>query len=209
MLFFMLEAGEKIDPISLKKIHFLVHPGYLGDADDTHEEPDLVQIGKNMRQIYINAARSMASDECLVLFTHGNKKKLKEDVHSQKEYTQTLHELRAILNKRLIVFSDNTNPDDPIFKDQLDKILQARGYEYQQNCPSEAFGEWFDACVANYASRINTTLGLNKKSQIIASKSAVDPKDKMDNLLREVLTRYQNVEIQLNGKIMSADNLEK
>lgn len=90
----------------------------------------------------------MEPDELMMAFLHTKREKIKQDIRADKEYIETLDELKKILGKRLIVVSNKFDiTNDAEAYETAKKIMESRGYYFNQDVFIEAFGECQAACV--------------------------------------------------------------
>ncbi len=168
---------ENKEKKKISKIHFLIHPGWLYQGGVRYLETI------NLLNSYLEKARSLGGDELMFAVLHESRESMKQDAKSEGFYMQTIRKLRDILGDRLIVVSD---PDFNILtrlgilarlssprkidvrkeRDKIKRIIEARGYQFDKDVLSEAYGELMNQCVATGARNLNVTLGLKKKTII-------------------------------------------
>jgi len=163
---------RKENPIKISKIHFLVHPGFSSDyrTDDAlSSAKDVPEENNKLLNRYIGQAENLKEkeDEIMVALTHASKSELKKDSKENFLYFKKLEEIRDILGRRLIVLSDNFD----IFEGEetmlaVKKLAKARGYVFDENVLSEAYGEALGACVDEAAQNLNLTGNLKHKTKI-------------------------------------------
>ncbi|MEK7099490.1 MAG: hypothetical protein AAB916_03145 [Patescibacteria group bacterium] len=197
---FKIEGNEKIH---VSKIDLLIHPGFLTD-------PSVYEQGEKGREKtpefaalldkYIEHSKEFKNDEIMVAFTHTGKSELRSDVGLSKLYVNKLKELREILKDRLVVLSDDLNIfDEAEAIAMLKRILHARGYDFDENVVTEAYGETIRACVETWAEGLNATAQLKNKTQINPRLTDLDspgrlPSDMLEEHKSNVLKSFDRIE---------------
>ena len=189
-----LEIPSEI--IQLNKIFFLVHPGFLRDADTFmfSVENDL-RLGREMSLKYLEQIKGLGDDECVLLFTHKQKGEFREDLKFDDEYATFIRKLKQKLGDRLVVFTETLRPQKwKRFPEKLRAILKARGYEFSPQVQTFAFGEYMDACVPQYAQAANKAMQLAGKTGVLVEKSAYYPGENPDELIRKIRNKYSQID---------------
>ncbi|HAI74569.1 MAG TPA: hypothetical protein DCS28_00850 [Candidatus Moranbacteria bacterium] len=144
------------------KIHFLIHPGYLSDVKfhgyiTSNEELENYNL---LMDKYIEQAKKIGENELMVIFSHTEKDDFKKDLFT-KLYTKKIKEIKDILgNRSIVIFMDGYELDEKDIEN-IKKIASARGYKFNENVLTEAYGEMLTNCVVNWA------VGLNKAGKFI------------------------------------------
>jgi len=168
----------------IRKVNFLIHPGFIGDMRFFKREEGDERLGaaRTMFAKYKARAESLGPDEVLVAFSHHCKSELRALLRSEDAYSRLMtddwKELRDILGKRLVVMSF----DQDIFDDESEKpnnpkntvclvkrIMLARGLHIHDKAQVFAFGETFGTCVADAAMALNLAGQFRKNTHIIAA----------------------------------------
>lgn len=138
---------EKLEIKKIEKIHFLIHPGYVKNPN--YSIP--------LSSKYINKAENLRENEIMIAFAPTTK--FKRDIKKEESYTKTLKKLKEILGDRLIIFTGYSFVDDEnsakVFLENAVKIAKARGYYFDSNVESEAYGELLRDCVVRGADTLN------------------------------------------------------
>lgn len=143
----------------IKKIHFLIHPGFQSDTFLSQDEYSTKQNNLLFNK-YSEHIRKLPPDEIIVAFTHTNSPELANDFKRQKQYTEELRGLKEVVGRRLIVLSDSWDPlnfsggsKESIAA--IKEIAQSRGFVFDETVLSEAFGELAGMCVEIAANNLN------------------------------------------------------
>ncbi len=160
-----IENKENLQEVS--KIHFLVHPGYLSDERTKITEDDEATRHQGLFEKYLAEAKNLKNNELMVALTHTLKNQYKEDLEGNLFYFKKLQELKDILGKRLIVLSS----DFDLFSGKevmqtIKDLAKKRGYVFDENVKSDAYGETLGACVDGIAQNLNTTGNFLNKTKI-------------------------------------------
>lgn len=193
---------------AIKKIHFLIHPGSASENSN---------IGKSASELsrYIKKASTLTSDELMILYVHKAKKYLGEDMKEAKCYTHTILELRKILGRRLIIFSEDSgyidiqdDRDVPLLNYELIKeVANARGYDFDENVESEAYGEYWAGCVSGWANALYEGLKLVHPINIMLAytEAPEEPHEITMEKLAEVRKTYRNLIYIINPELEEVD----
>jgi hypothetical protein len=173
----------------IRKVNFLIHPGFAGDMRffETEDANERMSATKKMFGKYKAKAETLGPDEALVAFSHHRKSEMGEMFGSGDEYnrliTDSWRDLRSILGKRLVVMSF----DQDIFGRDLEKphnvfntmdlvkrIMRARGLPIHEEAKVFAFGESLGECVVNGAMALNIAGEFKGKVCIITALCDVD-----------------------------------
>lgn len=180
---------EKTTPVS--KIHFLMHPGYITDAN--HDPLDPHPIGpEELGDYAVISKRYQAkaeevknrAGEIMVAFLHKPGKQFRQEYKSPSDYrqaqlyTQIIEDLKKILGNRLIVLSQDFNIVKDPQKDlnalaeareawqAIIRIAQAKGYTISKAVEKEAYGEWLAECVLYGAGNLDLANELTGKTVV-------------------------------------------
>lgn len=153
----------------ISKIHFLVHPGFLSDpvTKDSGETLEDLKKYHKLLDMYLEQAKKLKDDELMIALTHTDKSEYKEGLEEQSIRFTKLQDLKKILGKRFIVLSS----DFDVFWDEeamktIKDLAKQRGYFFDENVLSEAYGETLGVCVDNVAQNMNETGGFKNKTII-------------------------------------------
>lgn len=164
---------------NVKCLYLLIHPGFLMDDRQLSGMPaallaEIKAIGQQMLPIYLNQIAQMSENDVLILFAHESFSDLKQSIIANRPFIDIYRQIQSALGKRLFVYTEGSDPSQK-FPNQL----KARGFKINPaTVPSLAYGEYVDACVVSYSSRVNQALGLNKKTIVLVNQSAKFNKDK-------------------------------
>lgn len=164
---------EVRETVEVSKLHFLIHPGFL--ADSAQYDPGEVgwkEKGLPLLDIYIDHAQKIPDNELVLVFLHPSLSELRRDFKAHKPYTERVRQLKKILGKRMLAFSGGfdvfgelgDNPDDQV--EEIRQLAEKRGFVFNQNVSSEAYGETLGVCVEDGANNLNKILKLMKKTII-------------------------------------------
>ncbi len=157
----------------VSKIHFLIHPGFLmAGVPKEGSEPGSTQDRYNsLLDEYVKKAEEVKDkiNELMFAFIWSSRKDFKEALQEQQLYVEKLKEIKNLLGNRLIVFSGNRDvtDDGKQFVAYMERIAQARGYIFDSDVLSEAYGETLGSCVNEGAVNLNKALGLKSKTVIL------------------------------------------
>ncbi len=177
----MLDAGdglryfqavkEKLVPLS--RLDFLVHPGFQsmgfgGDYDNPGQD-HIANTYDALLQNYVERAKTLTEDQMMVAFTNIFPVGFRES----NPTTEALSEMRHILGRRLVVLSTKQG----IFPETADqfpdalttakRIARSRGFTFNRNTPTEAYGELFGGCVDAAANYMNGQGKFKRKTKIL------------------------------------------
>lgn len=176
---------QPIKPVN--SIHFLIHPGYLLDQKQNLETPpglaaELREIGQQMLPIYLAKIAEMSESDLMILYVHDSFAGLKKELSAASPHVDIYRQIRKVLGKRLFVYTEGANPEK-----SFPLQLRARGFEIPAvTIPTQAYGEYVDACVISYSSRLNQALGLQNQTVIQVEQSANINQDKsLEFILKE------------------------
>lgn len=165
-------VGEsKFSPVSINRIHFLIHPGFITDPRIMLEvsTPEEIDANKSILGKYLEYTKKMRNDELMFVFLHTSPQELRKDFIEGKDYTKTLNEMKEMLGKRLIALSNKLDIFDKpdAIKTALD-IAKRRGFNIDpSSVETIAYGETSLVCVPNGAENLNEAGGFVKKTTII------------------------------------------
>ena len=162
------ERPKEGELISVKRIHLLVHPGFL--LDTAHEIDPYIDKLKYAQLLdkYKDSAEKMGEDEIMVAFLHTSPDQFKRDLKENKQYATFIRKLKAILGNKFFVVSG----DFEIFHEENDiekllQIIKGRGFNLSDEVESVAYGETAGACVEEGANTFNRTAKLKKRTAIL------------------------------------------
>jgi len=151
----------------ISKIHFLVHPGYLTAEGERLTTDDATTKYEPLFDLYFAEAAKLKDDELMIAFTHTSKSEYAKDIRSNLFYIKKLQELKKILNKRLIILSTDVDPfSNPEVIETIQRIASLRGYTFDKDVASDAYGETLGVCVNGIAQNVNSTGNLSHKTKI-------------------------------------------
>ena len=159
---------------NVKKLHFLIHPGFLSyevpksedvpGVKDPYKERMVEYIG--LLDKYVTEAKKLPEDEIMFAFVHTDSKQFKEDMKTSQLYAEKMRELRSVLGRRLIVLSgDNDVVFDDSVMERAKEIANKRGFYFDNKVLSEAYGEMLSVCVERGADRLNENAGFENKTK--------------------------------------------
>lgn len=160
----------------LKKIHFLIHPGFLITA----RAIEASEFSRAAETIFLKYAQRTSEtkqnpNEMVFAFAYSQIKSLKNDIKSGEPYTVFLNISKKYLGSKLVILQDNPSLLNSIVEpgphmneiaSTLRRIANARGYDFDNNTFSEAYGELLFDCVDKGAGNLNTALKLKNKTEI-------------------------------------------
>lgn len=155
-------------PRKIRKIHFLIHPGFL-TALMGQEKAHLINK-------YEQNLEMLSDDELVVIILHPDRDRLKshftgDDKEERPEYNrerETMLRMREIIHRfgpRAITLSGSTTVDaSGLFKadhaiHEIRRIANARGFTFDTDTITEAYGELLGACLDRGAENLNKTGG--------------------------------------------------
>ncbi len=135
------EGRNEQERKKIAKIHFLIHPGYMAKA----VSPDF----EEMTTHYLEKAKTLHDDELMIVFSYRPRQMMKSDIEHGRGYAGAVDQLKEILGPRLIVLTgDVTTPEGATIDfENAKKIAEARGYTFDRDVLTEAYGEEIDRCV--------------------------------------------------------------
>lgn len=158
---------ENKEKKKISKIHFLIHPGYLSDEKYESKYNQLLER-------YIEKAKDLKDDELMFAFPATNLiGELKNDIKENKLYMRTLKTLKDVLGDRLIVLAEgfnfvydiDENVGGPAFE-KMKRITEARGFTFDRDVFSEAYGEMLPYCVVDGAKNLSRAGKLRRKTVV-------------------------------------------
>lgn len=161
---------EVKNPIEVSKLHFLIHPGFLADPDTDLTGAPVPEFSQLLLERYLQHAKGIPDDELVLVFLHTAPSDLIRDFRNRKNYTEKIRQIKRVLGKRMLTFS----ADFDVFgetettgqADEIKQMAERRGFRFNENVPSEAYGETLGVCVEEGASNLNKVLKLVKKTLI-------------------------------------------
>lgn len=195
--------AEQTPIIEVKRLHFLIHPGFLRDpaSDDLDvrksETDERYTQWNSLLNSYIGKARELPKDEVMIVMLHAGFDDLFRDFKQKKEYTQTLSSLKSILGKRMIALSNDHYIEDQESYRYAQAIAENRGFHFLRDVYSEAYGESLGACVEDAAQAANQSLGLTHKT--ILRPELTDNPNITTHEKQSTLDLYDRVQFALNA----------
>lgn len=179
-------------PIS--RIHILIHPGFITDprVNEDGYESKFEGVFKG----YLNEARAMTPTEVMIAFCHAYRSELKIDLKAGNSYAVALRELKGLLKERLVVIANQQN--DWISSPYLGRLalasLSRRGFVFNRDIETVAYGETDGACVPAGAIMFNSAARLRQPTRIIQrlTDSQFYPKSVRRQNLQDTLTDYRS-----------------
>lgn len=162
--------GTGLDSIERKrisKLHILVHPGFIMEEDLREDQPyeEDTEAGTKLLIDYEEKAKTLGQDEVMVIIAPSRISLLKKHKKLDKPYVQTIEKIKSILGDRVIVLMDRLDFfQEEEVRDKLKRVLTARGYYFDENVLSEAYGETLGCCVDDAAESFNRGEKLNNKT---------------------------------------------
>lgn len=195
-------SHEIAPPIEVKKLHFLIHPGYSIDPNVSnsvrdYDEPIYVDNDKRFEEDkyiferYLDRATQLSDDELMIVFLHRSFPNFLLDFRENKEYTKQLSKLKEILGKRMIVTTHESHEES--LNQRLKKIAHYRGFNLSESVSSEAIGEFVDACVPVVAQDANIAFGLTNKTMINPTYSSEFEDPPSEKNLRRLEDDYDRI----------------
>ncbi len=182
-----IENFEK--PKHIKKIQFLIHPGFISDPnleDVTASQRDagFMRPAEELMDKYIEEAKTLGEDELVFAFLDSSNGQIKSHIQNDELYICKINELRDILGRRFIVLSgvdyhDFFDSPQEIFDDAR-RIAKARGYEFDTDTITEAYGECMNVCVEAGAIAFNRAGGFKEPTKIkikLTNEPEADPRE--------------------------------
>lgn len=159
-----IEVKEN-EPVKVNKIHFLIHPGYDSDRDI---KDDVASDDELLLDKYLEQSKKLGSDELMLVFCHKTFKDLRQSVQTGDKLGKTLREMKTVLGKRMVLVTNRFDVfDSPDAFQKVLSIVKGRGYDFDNNVDSVAYGETFGLCVPDGAENLNRNAGFTKKTIII------------------------------------------
>jgi len=189
-----LETKERI-PEKIHTMHFLVHPGYLQDVKKYEG-----QLAK-----YEEAAKKIGDGELFVIIPHIRRDMIRRGVFDQeKKITESIKRIRDTLGKRAIVLTEQrwptTIPDPNGLIGVVRRLAHARGFSFDDQTLTKAYGEIIDACVAQTAENINMAGKFTKPTRIIPSLTDYDPATDRGYSDNNLLGIKKTIDLERGGK---------
>ncbi len=174
-------------PKHINKIQFLIHPGFISDPnleDVTASQRDagFMRPAEELLDKYIEEAKILGENEIIFAFLDSDKGQIKSHIQNEELYIQKLNKLRDILGRRFIVllgvdYHDFFDRPNEIFENAK-RIAQARGYEFDSDTITEAYGECMNVCVEAGAIAFNKAGGFTTPTKIninLTNEPTADP----------------------------------
>ncbi len=188
---------------NIQKIHFLIHPGFLSrevplmPENDPTRNPYKARMAEyeTLLDKYLEKAKKLNPNELMFAFAHTEQPQLIEDAKEGKRYISVLRELKNILGRRLVVLSGNHDVvfDDNVFN-TAKEIAEARGFYFDKDVFTEAYGEMLNICVERGTERLNTNGELNKKTLIRTDLTDTPVYGELDRIKEDMLNRSSRIE---------------
>ena len=148
----------------VKKLHLLIHPGFLLDYVYTPEA--LTKKYETLLDRYKEQATGMRHDEIMIALLHPTSDELLQDFRQKRTYTQKLSAIKKVLGPRMIALSGDYDIEDVDTFSFASEIARKRGYAIPEDVPSEAYGETLGMCVSLGAQTANISLVLRQKTLV-------------------------------------------
>lgn len=191
--------NENRENKTLRKIYFLVHPGFLSDARNwkNYSEKNRNESSKKYRNIpdlYTETAKAMGDGEVMIAFAHRETGGLKEDFHSEEIYIKTLKELKNILGDRFIVISNKIDvTSDPEIFGAVERLLNSRGFICSKNVCSEILGESLITCASKAGKNLRNSGKLRRKPIIRTKKTEGVVENYSPATIRHLQKKYKEL----------------
>jgi hypothetical protein len=178
---------DKEHKIRVSEVHFLIHPGFIGDEDDTdrgYKRPlseREEKVYKTVSKRYKKAADEISPNALMIAFLHKKRSSnaLKRDLEEQN-YLEAVKYLEGKLGPRLIILSGDfhlSDDDEGRTKEQslqeakrawqaALRIAEARGFTFDASVLTKAYGEFVTACLPDSAVNLNRANRLASKTLI-------------------------------------------
>lgn len=176
----MERIKEEKEKVRISKICFLIHPGYSTDPRNwKHYSQESRSEGIKkyafLSEKYLEQARNFHDDELMFAFAHKKSADIKLDAKNEFDYVSLLRDLRRILGRRLIILSDEIDVLNNADAFKIAKhIANCRGFDFDRQVFSEAFGETLVHCVSRGADKLNKGGRLDKKTDINSELTEAD-----------------------------------
>lgn len=175
-----IDAKKTLERVKISKIHFLVHPGYLLNTQTllvTEKSDDFDEKYFQLLSSYRKKAQNLPKNEIMIVVSHMPQSSFRSGKESGEGFMAILEDIKNILGRRCIVISQDTVPCDfrGEFKitdegmESLEKIILQRGFDFNRNVLTEAYGETFSFCVHSVANSINKKAGFGPRTEINTS----------------------------------------
>lgn len=173
-----LSNPEIRDYKKINKIDFIIHPGFLltkEAREDFENNSEITDEYKKLFSSYIEEAKKTTEDQLCFVFIPETRTNLKEFGKTKDYYYELLRELKSILGERGVFITDNDKDSTFIgnnlsgAKEQLNKLLaivKARGYIFDEQALTRAYGEQVGMCVEDAAKKLNKLMGLKKSTLV-------------------------------------------
>jgi hypothetical protein len=156
----------------IKKIYFLIHPGFSMDSRswEMYSPKDReagIRKYKALPESYLEKAKGMDRDELMFAFAHQDRNGMKSGAKEEQAYMEILGEIKKIIGRRLIVLSNQLDvTSDTRAFEAAKRIANSRGFNFNRDVFTEAFGEYLVCCVSKGADTLNRSGRLNHKTKI-------------------------------------------
>jgi len=126
-----------------------------------------MERGAKLLSDYEQKAKTLGQDEVMVIISPSDISLIRKHKKLNKPYVQTIERIKKILGKRAVVLMDRLDFfDEKEARFKLKKVLNSRGYYFDENVLSEAYGETLGCCVDDAAEGLNREEKLSKKTVI-------------------------------------------
>lgn len=157
-----------------QNLHFLIHPDFsLQDENQSDHSSD---AKKEHHNLHVENVRSLADDEIVAIFLDVTKARLLKKTKESAAILSLLRDMRLALGKRLVVlsgdwkiFEEHGHEKLALTMDILKKLFKQRGYEFDVNTPTTAYGESLLSCVVDGANALNGAGLFRQETMIIPS----------------------------------------
>ena len=154
-------------PIKIDKIHFLIHPGFVNYVREEFRAdtgPSSALLEK-----YVDQSRKLGPNELMLVFPYTNSAEFRRDVIKGERYAKTLREMKRILGRRMVVVTWELDIwNSPKELQKALELVSGRGYQFDNDVDTYAYGETIGICVRAGAKNINRTAGFNKRTVVLA-----------------------------------------
>ncbi len=162
------EKAEEVKLKSLRRLHILMHPGFIISAPSEKDRHYL--FGE-----YLSQARKLEEDEVMLVFLFSSKKGVKEaitkgphpDIALTLAELETAGNIQEILGKRAFIFTRDSGLPPNLKIEEIAKIIEARGYCFDKSIETFAYGESLGTCVSKWAQDLNMKLKLTYKTKVL------------------------------------------
>lgn len=149
-----------IEHPNIRKLHFLIHPGYLSRGIN---HPDDQKEYESLLDKYVDEAKKLRDDELMFALISPSRVLVKKELAENAPYLEKIKEIKSILGPRLIVLHFQVLENSSEAMDTATRIAAARGFHFDKDVLSDAYGELLGACVKIGAANLNRDAGFINK----------------------------------------------